>query len=101
MAGPYTIAAGAVAQHAFALSTSTVETVTFTDNVSAVQIISDGTAAVYYTTDGSTPTVGGANCYLIPAAVCVEERAMPQQGTDAIKLISSGTPTLSVQRLNG
>lgn len=99
MAGPYTIAAGAIAKHDFALVASTVETVTFTDNVTAVEIISDGTAKVYYTVDGSTPTVGGANCYMIPASLSVDERAMPQQGTDAVKLISSGTPTLSIQRL--
>lgn len=93
----HTIATGQVAKHAITLAASTVDTVTFADNVQAVQIISDGAAAVYYTVDGSTPTVGGANCYIIPAAVAVDERVM-NTSIDAVKLISSGTPTLSVQR---
>jgi len=94
----HTVAAGAVAKHGIVLAASTVDTVTFSDNVGAVQIVTDGSAAVYYTIDGTTPTVAGANTFMIPAALSVDERSMPNFGSDVVKLISAGTPTLSVQR---
>lgn len=95
----YTVAEGKVGTAAFALVASTVDTVTFTDNVSRVEVISDGSAAVWYTTDGSTPTVGGANCYYIPAVAAVDSRDARNSATaDAVKLISAGTPTIRVQR---
>lgn len=57
-----------------------------------------GASRVYFTTDGSTPTVGGANCYVLPAALCelvvADETA---GGTAVVKLISSGTPDVSVR----
>lgn len=93
----HTIASGDIAKHGIALAADVVDTVTFGDNVKAVQIISDGAAAVYYTVDGSTPTLGGANCYMIPAVAAVDERVM-NTSSDVVKLISSGTPVLSVQR---
>lgn len=57
-----------------------------------------GTAAVYFTTDGSTPTVGGANCYALPAALCELVVADETPGaTTVVKLISAGTPDVSVR----
>jgi hypothetical protein len=57
-----------------------------------------GTAKVYFTVDGSTPTVGGANCMLLPAAVCALTVADETPGpTSTVKLISSGTPDVSVR----
>lgn len=58
-----------------------------------------GTAAVYFTTDGTAPTVGGANCYVLPAGaigelVVVDETA----GTGGtVKLISASAQDITVR----
>lgn len=58
----------------------------------------DGSAAIYFTTDGSEPTVEGANCRLLPASICA--RTLEIKGhSPEIKLISAGTPQFSVSRV--
>lgn len=101
-----TVAASKVAAHSVTLAANQVSTISFTDNISAVDVISDGAAPVYYTVDGSTPTIGGANCYLIPAGLTgIDTRDTTNSagaGTlDVVKVISTcvpGAPIVSVQR---
>lgn len=94
----HTVADGDIGTTAFALTAATVDTVTFTGNdLINVEIVSDGAAAVWYTLDSSTPTVGGANCYYIPATPAVDRREPRTSGATVVKLISSGTPTVRVQ----
>lgn len=94
------------------LSASTVKTLTVDvadpkpDNVSfatqpkaRVEVLNvDGAAAVYFTTNGVDPTVGGDGCHVLPAAIgsveVVDETAGP---TSVVKLISAGTPKVSVR----
>lgn len=66
-----------------------------------VEVMSvDGAARVYFTTDGEDPTVGGAGCHVLPAAVCsVEVADETPGGTATVKLISAGTPLVSVRGL--
>ena len=94
----YPIAAGAIAAHDKTLVASTVDTVTFTSQeVEQLKVWTDGTAAVYVSLDGSTPTVSGAHCFKIPAAAtAIAERFNVQQLSPTIKLISAGTPVYSV-----
>lgn len=82
----------------FALAASTVDTVTVDANTDTVTILSDGTAAVYFTVDGSTPTVAGINTLPIPAAVSTFEVGPRHGFAGTLKLISAGTPTLTVYR---
>lgn len=89
----YTVAEGDRAKHGLTLVASQVDTVTFTDNVNTVEIWNDGDDPVYYTNDGSTPTVAGGNCFVVPPSA-VDRR--PVRSSKSIKVISSGTPTLSV-----
>jgi hypothetical protein len=57
-----------------------------------------GTAAVYFTTDGTTPVVGANGTHCLPAAIgFVEVNDETSGPTSVIKLISSGTPTVSVR----
>jgi hypothetical protein len=95
----HNVAAGEIGAHAFALAAGVVDTVTFADDLDEVTVIGlDGSAAVYFTLDGSTPTVGGANTYVLPAAVGTAAFEPATSGHTVVKLISAATPTISVQR---
>jgi hypothetical protein len=85
------------AKHA-TLVASTVDTVTLGRDFNEVEILNrDGTAAIYFTVDGSTPTVGGDNALVIPAVIgSVTESTLDISGTNVVKLISAGTPSYSV-----
>ena len=82
------------------LTAATVATVNvdnqYFSNVEVVNV--DGVAAVYFTTDGTTPTVGGDGAHVLPAAIGgVDVRAAVTP--IVVKLISSGTPKVSVRGL--
>ena len=95
----YTVAAADAAKQAFTLTATTVDTVTLTGYTRAVDIITDGAAVAYYTTDGSTPTVAGPNTRILPAAAAVAHVNLGSvNGDGVVKVISSGTPTLSVEK---
>lgn len=54
-------------------------------------------AEVYFTTDGTTPTVGGDNCVALPAAISSVEVKEEIAGAVNVQLISAGTPKISVR----
>lgn len=92
----YSVAAGMVGVHAKTLVANTIDAVNFATDPQHVEVVSDGAAAIYVSVDGVDPTVAGANTYVLPAAVCA--RTIPHGGSPhAVKLISAGTPTYSVQ----
>jgi hypothetical protein len=91
----YDVAEDDIAKHDFVMVASTVDTVTFFDKPSYVMIVTDGTSKIYFTTDGTTPTVSGPKTYIMPATPCT--RTM-DHGDGPVKMISSGTPTVSVER---
>lgn len=107
----YPLGNGAVGAHAKVLAAGVVDTVTFqTDTPGTpgwarvprkVEVMSDGVADVYFTVDGTAPTVAGANCYRLPALpgslVVPVDDTNPQDAV-VVKLISAGTPTYSVSR---
>jgi hypothetical protein len=84
-----------------ALVASAVDTITLNQGFEFVEIINrTGAAEIYYTLDGTTaPTVGGADCYVIPAAITSRIRANPlgSRNTTVVKVTSSGTPNYTVQ----
>lgn len=97
-----TIAAGERAAHAITLTASTVDTVTFTDDVDVVEVISDGVADLYVRVDGTAPTVGGAFSYRLPAGAISSRQisiAGGDPGTIIVKLISSGATKYSVTKV--
>lgn len=81
------------------LTAATVSTQTFTGfNASMARVVNmDGTAEVYFTVDGTTPTVGGDNCIALPAAIGSVEVKEEISGDAVVKLISAGTPKVSVR----
>lgn len=94
----YSVAAAEVGAIAKTLVAATVDTITFTGrDCDAVEVVTDGTAAVYVTVDGTTPTVAGANTYPLPAASVPVSRIMSvgSAGATVVKVISAGTPVYS------
>lgn len=96
----YTVAAGDTGVEPFVMVASQVDTVTFAENVTRIEVISDGAAEVRVTNGGSTPAIGTAGsstiAFRLPAgSPSVREIPMPKD-TDAVKIVSSGTPTVSV-----
>lgn len=70
-----------------------------TPPVAQVEVLNvAGGADVYFTTNGDDPTVGGDGCYLLPAVICAltVDDATPGP-TSTVKLISAGTPRVSVR----
>lgn len=86
-----------------ALVASTVDTVTFTRDpdsvVDEVRVTNvSGTASIYFTTDGTAPTVGGKATRWLPAVAGANRTVRLQEpASTVVKLISSGTPTYSVE----
>lgn len=80
------------------LTASTVATVTVSGDYRTVDVWNlTGTAAIYFTLDGSTPTVQGNDTFVVPAAVGSVRLLSPAVDTAlTVKLISSGTPSYSV-----
>lgn len=95
----HNVAAGAVGTYNHTLSAGVVDSVGFATDPNVIEVISDGAAAIYVTVDGSAPTVGGANTYVLPALPC--SRKIRHVGNQAVKLISAGTPVYGVGVTSG
>lgn len=80
------------------LVASTVDTVTIHRDCDSVEVLNvDGAAAIFFTTDGSTPTVNGAKTTRVPASAGASAAVDVQGGGETVvKLISSGTPSYDV-----
>lgn len=85
------------------LTADTVATVTLTlANMRAVTVVNRGTDEIWYTYDvGSDtpgdPAVATSGSLCLPAGVVVTEELPGSYGTATVKLISTGTPTYSVE----
>src|SRR4051795_1476005 len=96
----YNVGARGVGVYEKALVAKSVDTVVFADDLDAVEVLSDGSAAIYFTVDGDIPTVGGTDCFHLPALTSAREVPSNRVGVTVVKLISPGTPTYSVARVS-
>ncbi|MDP9149138.1 MAG: hypothetical protein M3O36_04235 [Myxococcota bacterium] len=98
-----TIGSGQVGVYQQQLAANAVDTVTISRAHDPVEVWADGTAAVYFTVDGTTPTVGGQNCFEIPAggAAVRDQVTTPGASNTVVKLVSAGTPKYSVTAPGG
>jgi hypothetical protein len=101
----HNVTAAQIGAYAKTLAASTVDTVRLRVDddhppSDRIEVFSNGSAEIYFTVDGSPPTVGGAGTYFLPAAMSSRDVEWPGGGDDdaVVKLISSGTPTYSVAR---
>lgn len=83
------------------LTADTVATMTFDRDYDTIEVINvDGAAAVYFTINGDDPEVEGAGTIVLPAAIGGVEIGNPLTGqldNSTVKLISAGTPKVSVR----
>jgi hypothetical protein len=91
----YTVAVGEHGAYEKTLVASTVDTVTFAGDLSGVEVVNEGTTGIYFTVNGTAPTVGSQAAYYVPPT---SVRTVPsgEAGGTVVKLISSGTPKYSV-----
>ncbi len=92
-------------QHA-TLVGGVVTTLTFDVDFNRLEFVNvDGADAVYIRT-GSTsnpptdPAVAGTGCHVLPAAICAMELDIYTAGATVVKLISAGTPKVSVRGIS-
>lgn len=78
------------------LTAATVDTVTLTSTLcQVIEIWNRGTTdPIYFTKDGTTPTVGGDNTYVVTAGQ--RDTVMARATTDTIKLIAATAVAYSV-----
>lgn len=92
---------GEVGVHELALAANTVDAVEFSSDLTRVEVVKDSGAAIYFTIDGSEPSIKGTDCFYLPAGVaCSREVSSPAYKTTVVRLISAGTPTYSVSRVS-
>lgn len=93
----FELAAGVRGAYAKTLTANTVDTVSFLQDVGSIEVYGSGTSAIYFTVNGSTPTVAGGITYELPAGgPSVRTVSAPGGDLPVVKLISAGTPTYSV-----
>lgn len=95
----HVIPAGEFAVHEYVMAAGVVESFVFPGRQAIVEIISDGSADIYGRSDGGDPVVRGGNTWRIPfGGTVVMEVATTGNTPSVVKLISEGTPTISVQK---
>jgi len=98
----YTVGASDNGIGSWTLAANQVDTVAFTANITRVRVISDGAADAYVTFDGTDPTVPAAGAATravrVPAGGQAVLEVDMDNPVDAVKLISAGTPKVSVER---
>jgi hypothetical protein len=78
------------------LTAATVATFTLDADYPEVEVINLSAIEAYFSVDGSTPTVGGA-FYVLAGVIGDRLRVKSPSGSDAVKVISSGTPKIAVR----
>lgn len=78
------------AKHA-TLTAGTVDTVTLTGGWGRVEVLNrTGTADIYFTTDGSTPSGGCDNCQIVPSGSSLNVPTSDAGGTEVVNLVGNG-----------
>ena len=81
------------------LVADTVATESFTQRCADFVVVHmvSGSDPIYFTLDGSTPSVEGANCLVVFAGTPSRSVQIPTADAQEVKLISAGTPDYTVE----
>lgn len=91
-----TVAAGEIGTDLITLVADTIYEVAFSEDITSIEVISDGAAAIWWTCDGTDPETGVG--WYMPAQPSIDEREPNTGSLTVVKLVSAGTPTVRVQR---
>jgi hypothetical protein len=95
----YTVASGDQGKYEITLTPNVESTVTFSEDLDEVEISNDnGVGRVYFTVDGTTATVRGANCRQIPAALHYVRPRVYRNGNTVVRFISEAATMVSVAK---
>lgn len=93
---------GARGKHRLPLPAGQVVEVAFEGSVNRIEVVFDGTSVIWWTYDGTTPTVGGDRCFYIPAGVIgTDSRSTGARYADratTVKLLAETDTSVSVMR---
>lgn len=95
----YAMGPGEHGAYAKTTSPDVIDVVSFEDDIAAVEVFSDGSAALYVTIDGTDPVVGDPRSWELPAGGDVARVLRVQDTSGAaivVKLVSAGAVTYSV-----
>ena len=93
------LAEGAVGAHEHVLAANTADTIEFAEDLKRVEIVNvNGAGAIYFTVDGSAPTVGGEGCGYLPASACSRIVTSRSPEKTIVRLISAVPVKYSVAR---
>jgi hypothetical protein len=92
----YTISSGERAVHSKQLAAGVSDTVTLEDGSDGLEVLSDGSAALFFSVDGTTATVGGGHCYELPQDATSANLAVSLAPGATVSLISSAGVVYSV-----
>lgn len=93
----FSVAAGEHGVYQKTLTASTVDTITYAADADNIEVWGDGTAAVYFTVDGTAPTVEGKNTWELPSGAASSRIVeVGTGGGTVVKVVSAGTPKYSV-----
>jgi hypothetical protein len=88
-----------IAKHA-TLAAGVVDTVTLSNDYDSVEVFNRGGGEIYFTTNGTVPTVGGDNTRVVASGSALQSYGGGYgDGVTVVNLISSGATAYSVTGL--
>lgn len=79
------------------LAATIVTTINVGSDARDIEVLNrDGAAEIFFTVDGTEPTIEGDDMYVLPAAIGSMVVQSPGAGDTVVKLRSVGTPKYSV-----
>jgi hypothetical protein len=80
------------------LGANAVDVVTLTAKFKAVEVLNRGSVEIYFRVDGTPPTVGGDDCFVVVPGASLQVPSL--DASDVVRLIAASTCAYSVTGVN-
>lgn len=95
----FTVTSAQIGKYEIALTANVARSVEFRRDLSVVEVTAlSAEQSVYFTVDGSAPTVAGSNCYALLPGTNAMQVEVATNGNTLVRLISAGAATVNVSR---